>query len=100
MRGAKQIEVVAVMPVVLGWNSFGGQVRRAELVCLAEFLDSLFHPPHSPQHVAEHVVGMWDRGRVARECGGMLERAVRAPHVLIGMRQVVMRGKVIRGEGQ
>ena len=86
---------MAIVPVVLGRDLFAGQIRRAEVVGPAEFVNRFLHPADAAKHVAVHVVRVRDGRRQPRERGRVVERAVGAPDVLVGMSQIVMCGEVI-----
>ena len=84
-----------MVPVILGWNSFGFVVRILEVVCFPKFFYCIVCSANSPQIVPKHVMSMRDRGSQPGVGGPFPKGIVDSADILIRMSQIVMRGEVV-----
>ena len=94
-RRRQQQLVVVIVPVVLGLDLLGLEVRLLECVSLEELGDRLDAPAASTQPVRIHMVRVRDRRDQSHVRRAVFERFIDAVGVFERMREVMMRGEVI-----
>ena len=93
--GGEQVEVVLVVPVVLGGYALGGVVRVFQRIGLAELHDGILGASHAAQVVGPHVVGVGHARGEARVDLAVGQRVVDASEHLVGVDEVMVGGEVV-----